>query len=50
MLVTTSIGIALYPDDAINAKELLASADKAMYFAKQTGKNNYKYYQDVGCH
>ena len=30
-----SIGVSLYPDHAENAEKLLASADKAMYLAKQ---------------
>lgn len=41
--VTTSIGIALYPGDGFDAEALLKSADRAMYRAKQLGKNNYQY-------
>lgn len=39
-----SIGIALYPDDSIDAKELIRQADTAMYHAKQSGKNNFKFF------
>ncbi len=39
-----SIGIALYPDDSINAEELIKQADTAMYHAKQLGKNGFQFY------
>jgi two-component system, cell cycle response regulator len=38
---TMSIGIAFYPDDAHDRTSLIAAADKALYAAKQAGKNNY---------
>ena len=34
---STSIGVALYPDDAENAESLLSRADAAMYHAKRNG-------------
>jgi two-component system cell cycle response regulator len=37
--LSTSIGIALYPDDAATVEGLLGSADQALYEAKRTGKN-----------
>ena len=39
--VGASIGIALYPDHALELETLLASADAAMYAAKTAGKNRY---------
>ena len=36
-----SIGIAIYPDHAGSAEELLKQADIAMYVVKEGGKNNY---------
>lgn len=38
---STSIGIALYPQDAIREEGLLKQADRAMYVAKQEGKNKF---------
>ena len=40
--VTTSVGIALYPDDGHAPEVLLKRADTAMYQAKQIGRNNYQ--------
>lgn len=37
--VTTSIGVAIYPDTAKNITDLLKNADIAMYAAKDLGKN-----------
>lgn len=42
--VSSSIGIALYPDDADNLSDLLKHADSACYQAKQMGRNNYQIY------
>ena len=42
--VTCSIGIALYPQDAQDAETLLRFSDKAMYSAKDAGKNNFTFY------
>ena len=44
LAVTASIGIALYPQDAANAEELLHHADAAMYKAKEAGRRTYRYY------
>ena len=46
--VGASIGIAIYPDHASDAKTLLKRADEAMYQVKKTGKNSYIYYQQNG--
>jgi diguanylate cyclase (GGDEF)-like protein len=43
---TGSIGIALYPDHAETATELLQLADRAMYRAKQKGRDGYALYSD----
>ena len=42
--VSPSIGIALYPADAGNARDLIRCADNAMYYVKRHGRNNYRFY------
>ncbi len=37
--LTISIGVASYPVDGVTAEELLRSADRALYAAKQAGRN-----------
>lgn len=41
---STSIGLTLYPDDAISAEQLLKNADLAMFRSKGEGRNNYHFY------
>ncbi len=42
--VSASIGITLYPDDAIDIESLLKNADQAMYVAKNLGRNRFSYF------
>jgi diguanylate cyclase (GGDEF)-like protein/PAS domain S-box-containing protein len=42
LYVTTSVGIALHPDDGDTAESLLKNADAAMYRAKDAGRNSYQ--------
>lgn len=42
--ISTSIGIATYPDAGQNASDLLKAADLAMYRAKHDGRNNYQFF------
>ena len=43
--LTSSLGIALYPGQAVDADELVVHADTAMYQAKQAGKNTWRVYR-----
>ena len=43
--VSTSIGIALYPDDATDRETLLSHADTALYHAKTEGRNTYRFFE-----
>jgi diguanylate cyclase (GGDEF)-like protein len=38
--ISCSIGVAFYPDDGENEESLIKSADKAMYHAKDCGRNS----------
>ena len=42
--VSASIGITLYPGDAVNADQLLKNADQALYAAKNAGRNRFSYF------
>jgi diguanylate cyclase (GGDEF)-like protein/PAS domain S-box-containing protein len=42
--VTSSIGIALFPDDGHDAITLMKAADTALYVSKREGRNTYRYY------
>ena len=42
--MTASIGIALYPDDGIDAQRLIKQAKTAMTRAKQAGRDTYRFY------
>jgi diguanylate cyclase (GGDEF)-like protein/PAS domain S-box-containing protein len=42
--ITTSVGIAIYPEDGEEIDTLLGNADIAMYHAKQKGRNTYQRY------
>jgi len=46
VIVTPSIGIAIFPDDGDNIEALIKNADMAMYYSKRIGPNLYKYYQE----
>ncbi len=47
LMVSASIGIALYPDDGRDTDSLLKNADAAMYSAKDQGRNTYQYYSEA---
>lgn len=44
--ISSSIGIAFYPDDANDCEELMQNADIAMLHAKQRGRNGYRFFTD----
>lgn len=44
LVITASIGIALYPDNGADANSLIGNADVAMYLAKENDRNNYQFY------
>lgn len=44
LYVTSSIGIAMYPEAGHSIEALIASADLAMYAVKERGKNSYEFF------
>ena len=42
--VTPSIGIALIPQDGPDPESLLKNADQAMYWAKESGRNRFQFF------
>lgn len=45
--ITFSIGISIFQQDSENLAGLIRCADRAMYDAKRSGKNQYNYYHNV---
>ncbi|MCK4538523.1 MAG: sensor domain-containing diguanylate cyclase [Candidatus Krumholzibacteria bacterium] len=48
-LLTCSLGISVYPEDALEVEQLIDRADCALYKAKDGGKNNIKIYRELNC-
>jgi diguanylate cyclase (GGDEF)-like protein/PAS domain S-box-containing protein len=44
--LTCSLGVAVYPDHAATAEDLITHADAAMYQAKEAGKNTWRMYRE----
>jgi len=46
--ITASIGISMFPTDALDEESLIKNADAAMYVAKDEGRNGYRFhFQDI---
>jgi diguanylate cyclase (GGDEF)-like protein/PAS domain S-box-containing protein len=46
IVLFSSIGLVLYPEDGTSPQELLKNADTAMYHAKNAGGNKYQFFSD----
>ena len=44
--VSTSVGIAVYESDGDDMETLVKKSDAAMYYAKDHGRNRFKFYGD----
>ncbi len=42
--IGTSLGISIYPGDGDTEESLIQNADKALYEAKEAGRNTYRFY------
>ena len=47
LIVTASIGVAVFPGDGDSPMELLRNADSAMYHSKDQGRNTYAFFTDA---
>ncbi len=47
IILTTSIGIAIYPEDGSEPSELLRNADLAMYHSKNRDRNTYSFFTET---
>ncbi len=47
LVVTFSMGVALYPDDGEDTETLFSQADRAMFFAKAQGRNQTCFFRDM---
>ncbi len=45
VVIDTSIGVALSPDDGVSVEELLKSADLAAYAAKASGRGTFRFFE-----
>jgi len=45
LTMSCSIGVSVYPDDAVAIDSLISHADVAMYRAKELGRNNYQFFK-----
>jgi diguanylate cyclase (GGDEF)-like protein len=45
--VSYSAGLAVYPQDSTDVKQLVECADKALYHVKEMGRNNHFWYHDL---
>jgi len=43
--VTTSIGVGVYPEDGMDAETLMKNADIAMYQAKESGRQTFRFFK-----
>lgn len=47
LVVTFSMGVAIYPDDGEDIETLFSEADRAMFFAKAQGRNQTCFFRDM---
>ena len=46
LYISASVGVAMFPENALSAMDLLRNSDTAMYHAKAMGKNTFQFYAE----
>ena len=46
VIITTSVGVSIYPEHGREEEQLMKMADRALYAAKRSGKNAYRIAED----
>lgn len=46
IVISASVGIAIYPNDDSEIEELIRKSDEAMYYIKEHGRNGFMFYSD----
>lgn len=44
LVITFSVGVSIFPDNAEDSETMIKCADDAMYRAKERGRNNYQFF------
>ncbi|OGW40131.1 MAG: hypothetical protein A2010_07870 [Nitrospirae bacterium GWD2_57_9] len=47
LYITVSVGISIYPEDGVDPESLLRNADVAISHVKETGRNNYEFFDSA---
>jgi len=45
--ISATLGAAFFPEDGSDVEKLLTRADKAMYYGKENGRNQFSFYQQI---
>ena len=48
IVISASVGIAVYPQDGAEAESLIRKSDEAMYYIKEHGRNGFRFYSELG--
>ena len=48
IVISASVGIAIFPEDGAEAETLIRKSDEAMYYIKEHGRNGFRFYRDLG--
>lgn len=47
LMLSASIGVAIYPEDGKEMDDLIKKSDDALYFAKRQGKDSFRFWNEL---